>query len=447
MKQIAGRKWLCLFCGAPAGWAMLLLLAFLAGACSPDDGDAPPVLPDTQNPDSPDPQPDPEPNPEPPEPGSGSAPCENGLAGVYPCSGFDLLGQLSLQDLSAASANDVWGWTDPESGAEYALAGLDNGTAFISLDGPEGPGLVGILPSATVSSPWRDIKTYQNHAFIVSEASGHGLQVFDLRQLRDAGSLPATFTPSATYVGFGNAHNIVINEESGFAYVVGTGLDAPYNGGAHFIDIRDPQNPIAAGGYGLNGYTHDAQVVTYTGPDPDYSGREIFIGANENSVVLADITDKDQPEFITELTYPNIGYTHQGWFTEDQQFFLLGDELDEIQTGFGSRTLVFDFTDLDAPFLAFAYNGPTAAIDHNGYVLGDQFYLANYTAGLRLIDLSDIGNGQMRETGYFDTYPNANTTDFNGAWSVYPYLPSGRVLINDINSGLFLVAPAESPIP
>ncbi len=151
---------------------------------------------------------------------------------------------------------------------------------------------MGKLPSATGTSTWRDIKVYQDHAFIVSEAGGHGMQVFDLTKLRNVANAPETFEADTRYTGFGNAHNIVINEASGYAYAVGTDT---FNGGAHFIDIQDPKNPIAAGGYGANGYSHDAQVETYNGPDANYTGQEIFIGANENQVAIVNVTDKNNP--------------------------------------------------------------------------------------------------------------------------------------------------------
>ncbi|WP_445383448.1 choice-of-anchor B family protein [Robiginitalea sp. IMCC43444] len=370
-------------------------------------------------------------------------PCENGMAGDYPCDGYDLVSHIGLSSLNAQSGNDIWGWTDPADGTEYALVGLDNGTAFISLADPETPAYLGKLPSNGGSILWRDIKVYQNHAYIVSEASGHGMQVFDLTQLRGLSGSPQTFAATNTYTAFGNAHNIVINEETGLAVAVGT---STFSGGPHFIDLSDPANPQAAGGFSANGYTHDAQVVTYNGPDPDYAGREILIGANETQVVLVDITDRALPVVIASLSYPNLGYTHQGWFTEDQRYFLLGDELDEISLGFNSRTLVFDFSDLDNPQLSFSYSGPTTAIDHNGYVRGNRFYLANYTAGLRVIDISGIGGQSISEEGFFDTYPANNGPSFNGVWSVYPYFSSGNILINDINSGFFVVR-AASGIP
>ena len=333
----------------------------------------------------------------------------------------------------------MWGWTDSTTGSEYALVGLVNGTAFVDITDDENPIFLGKLPTATVDSPWRDVKVYQDFAFIVAESSDHGIQIFDLTKLRDVTNPPQTFTADQRFTGIGNAHNIVINEAMGFAYPVGTARNDIFNGGVHFIDIRNPLNPIAVGGYGTNGYTHDAQVISYTGPDADYTGSEIFIGSNEDQIAIVDITDKANPAEIATLDYSQLGYTHQGWFTEDQRYFILGDELDEVDFGFNSRTLVFDLEDLDAPTLLTTYIGPTAAIDHNGYVLGDEYFLANYTAGIRVLDISQIGSGDITETGFFDTFPSNNTTSFQGVWSVYPYFESGKILINDINSGLFIV--------
>jgi choice-of-anchor B domain-containing protein len=369
-------------------------------------------------------------------PQTGFLPCNSGMAGIYPCNGYDFLGRISLADFSASSANDIWGWTDNTTGKEYALVGLNNGTAFVDITDTEQLIYLGKLPTATVSSSWRDIKVYQDHAFIVSEAGGHGMQVFDLTKLRNVVNAPETFVADTRYTGFGNAHNIVINEVSGYAYAVGT---ETFNGGAHFINIQDPKNPIAAGGYSANGYSHDAQVVSYNGPDADYTGQEIFIGANENQVAIVDITDKDNPMQISTFQYTNIGYTHQGWFSEDQRYFILGDETDELTFGFDSRTLIFDLSDLDNPILHTTYLGETAAIDHNGYVKGDIFYLANYTAGVRILDISGIDGQSIIEEGFFDTYPSDNTAAFEGVWSVYPYFESEKIIVNDINSGLFVI--------
>ncbi len=365
-----------------------------------------------------------------------SAPCENGMAGEYPCNGFDLIGAIPNTTFSGGRANDIWGWADTTTGKEYAIMGVEDGTVFVDISDNEELLYLGKLPTASVPSRWRDIKVYEDHAFIVSEASGHGMQVFDLTKLRNVTNIPTTFEADARYTGFGNAHNIVINEDTGFAYAVGT---TTFNGGAHFVNIQDPKNPVANNGYGDRGYAHDAQVVTYNGPDTDYTGREIFIGANEDQVVIADVTDKDNPITISSLSYSNFVYTHQGWFTEDQRYFIVGDEEDERLAGFNTRTLIFDLTDLDNPILHYTYLADFTAIDHNGYVKGDEFYLANYTAGVRLLDISGIANEIVSEIAFFDTYPAHNNVAYEGVWSVYPYFASGKILVSDIDTGLFVI--------
>ncbi len=363
-------------------------------------------------------------------------PCQNGFAGPYPCNDYDLMSHITLSTMSAGEGNDSWGWTDPSTGKEYAIIGLNNGTAFIDISDPVNAVYLGKLPTATSNSSWRDVKVYNNHAFIVSEAANHGMQVFDLTRLRNVTNPPQTFTADTRYTNFGNAHNIVINESSGYAFAVGT---STFNGGPHFVNIQNPTNPVAAGGYAMDGYSHDAQVITYSGPDSDYTGREMLIGSNENEVVIVDITDKTNPVTISTINYPNVGYTHQGWFTEDERYFILGDELDETNIGFNTRTIVFDFQDLDNPQQHMIYTGPTAAIDHNGYVKGDLFYLANYRAGVRIIDVATIGSQNMTEVGYFDTYPSSDSAAFNGVWNVYPYFDSGNIVLSDIEGGFFLI--------
>ncbi len=357
--------------------------------------------------------------------------CIGGQAGGFACQGVDLYEVVSLSTMGAAGGNDIWGWTDPTTGSEYALMGVDNGTTFVDITDPEEPVYLGKLPTHTTNSGWRDIKVYADHAFIVSEASGHGMQVFDLTQLGSVTSPPQTFSNTAHYGEFGRAHNLVINEDSGFAYAVGSsdGSDA-CNGGLHMIDISDPTSPTNAGCFGNDGYTHDAQCVNYVGPDVDHVGKEICLASNEDTLTLVDVTDKGNPVQLSRTGYAGAGYTHQGWLTEDQSYFLLDDEGDEGGFGHNTRTYVWDMRDLDAPLLIDRYDATTTNTDHNQYVLGDFVYQANYGAGLRILSLENVADGELTEVAFFDT---------SSAWSVYPYFPSGTVIVSDINLGLFVL--------
>lgn len=369
-------------------------------------------------------------------------PCTSNMAGSFPCNDYDLMDHFDKATLSGGDGSDIWGWTDPLDGKEYAITTFANRTCFLDISDPINPIYVGFLNTNAGNSFWRDVKVYNNHAFIVADNVGpHGMQVFDLTRLRSVASPPENFTADTILTSgwngstIGSCHNIVINETNGVAYLVG--CSSANGGGPMFIDITNPTSPVASGEYTGDGYTHDAQVVTYDGPDPDHQGKEILIGSNESKVVIIDVTNPASPSKISEVTYSNTAYTHQGWFSSDKRYFLVGDEEDESNFGLNTRTIIFDFTDLDNPVYHSQYTGASGAIDHNLYVKGDLAFEANYASGLRVLDISDINN--ITEVGYFDTYPENNNTSFRGAWSVYPYFASGNIIISDINRGFFVV--------
>ena len=390
----------------------------------------------------------------------GEAACTDGSTGPFDCNEIDLVAFLPAASVGVKPGviiNDVWGWTDPETGKEYVLLGRSDAAAFVDISDPVNPVYLGHLPrtEGAIANLWRDIKVYKDHAFIVADGAGaHGMQVFDLTQLRDVRMPPVTFSETAHYDGIASAHNIVINEETGMAYAVGNSMGGETcGGGLHMIDIRNPTNPTFAGcfsdpttGRQGTGYTHDAQCVIYRGPDEDHQGKEICFGANEIALSIADVTDKENPVPIARAEYPNVGYTHQGWLTEDHRYFFMGDEGDEIEGNInGTRTLIWDVIDLDDPVLFKEYFANTKAIDHNQYVKGNFVYQANLLSGLRILDISDIENPV--EVGFFDTVPyDDDLTGFGGAWSNYPFFESGVIVVSSWAEGLFLLKKREKPV-
>lgn len=372
-------------------------------------------------------------------------PCVGGMAGSYPCSNIDLGAFLPNSGIGGGEASSIWGWTDPLTGREYALMGRTNGTAFVDITDPASPVYLGNLPSATGSSSWRELKAFGTYAYIISDSNGqHGMQVFDLRQLRNVPTPPVTFT-SPRYTLFGSAHDITINPDTGYLYVTGisTGGANACSGSLHMIDVRDPGNPLFAGCAG-SAYTHDTTCVVYHGPDAQHRGKEICINSNGNQsnggqVVIIDVTNKGAPALISARSYAGAGYVHQGWLTEDHRYFYLDDELDEMNFGHNSRTYVWDMIDLDNPVLVHTFTGPTAAIDHNQFIVGNRSYQANYRAGLRILDITNPV--APFESAYFDTYPANNNANFNGAWGNYPFFDSGAVIVSSIEQGLFVLLP------
>ena len=379
--------------------------------------------------------------------------CTDGLALGFSCGNVDLSAFLTLADLNATFANDIWGWTDPDTRREYALVGLRNAVAFVDVTDPINPLHVGsLMTHAGASSVWRDMKVYKDHVFVVVDGSGsNGMQVFDLTQLRTVTAPPVLFSETAHYDGVTQAHNVAINEETGFAYILGANDGGrTCGGGLHMVNIQDPLNPSFAGcfadpftGRGT-GYTHDAQCVVYRGPDAEHQGKEICFGANVTAVSIADVTDKANPVALSSAAYPAVGYAHQGWLTEDHRYFVLNDELDELRFPDAikaTRTLIWDVADLDDPVLHVQHFGEAPSIDHNLYIVGDYVFQANYTSGLRILDLGDIDN--PREVAFFDTVPGSDVRQFSGAWSVYPFFESGTIIVSSTGEGLFIVEPTN----
>lgn len=314
---------------------------------------------------------------------------------------------------------------------------------------------MGRLPTQTKSSTWRDIKVIGNYAYIGSEAADHGLQIFDLRKLEKADPAdPVTFPLSsltAHFTGFGSSHNIVANEATQTIFAVGTQRSLRCRGGLWMVDVSNPARPQDAGCVSEDGYVHDAQCVIYRGPMQAYRGREVCFNFNEDSLTIVDVDRRSAPSQLSRTTYKGATYTHQGWLvSDDHKYLLLDDELDEqsrngLAADGHTTTYIVDVQDLTYPVFRGVYKSPVKSIDHNQYTLNGLSYQSNYGSGLRIVDVSSVGQDDsgalFREVGFFDVYPEDDAVGgevaFNGAWSVYPYLKSGYLLLSSMERGVF----------
>jgi len=383
-------------------------------------------------------------------------PCKNGKSSDYGCKSIDMLSFISPKDLTGGvntELNDLWGWTDVSTGKEYGLIGLRNGTSFVDISDPLNPFVVGFLPTATVSATWRDMKVYKDHIYIVADgASMHGVQVFDLTQLRGVTTF-TEFKMTYHYQNLGSVHNIALNEATGYAYATGissaSSSDYKCGGGLHMLDLSNPAEPQFAGcfshdgtGRSGTGYTHDAQIVIYNGPDADYKGKEIAFSSNETALSIGDITDKNNVKIISKFDNANFGYVHQGWLSEDHRYFFVNDELNEYRGSDKEQTtVIFDLKDLDNPKILTTYRSGLKTIDHNNYVKGDLLFQSNYSTGLRVLYINDVRNPV--EVANFDTYSAGDKVSFVGSWSNYPYFESGTILVSSIEEGLFLLKASD----
>lgn len=295
----------------------------------------------------------------------------------------------------AAGYNDCWGYTGPD-GREYALLGVQTGTSILDITDTDNIVEVAFIPSAT--SLWKDIKTYQHYAYVVTEGGG-GLQIIDLADL------PNSATLAATYTGFSTSHNIFIDEDNALLYAEGNAV-AP----VRVLDISDPLNPVQVSTFGIE--CHDIFArnnIAY------------IAEGNSGSIGVYDLNNPANPSLIARFPIPAAGYVHNCWLSDDNQYLITTEETN------GKTVKLWDISDLNNPTITSQYLGPNG-LAHNAFIKRNYAYVSHYEAGLRILDISDPNN--MVEVGYYDT-PDA--------WGTYPFFASGKVLISDINSGLYVV--------
>lgn len=348
--------------------------------------------------------------------------------------GVTQIKNIPLSTFGAGAGNDCWGYVSP-SGREYAIMGMNNRVGFVEITNPANPVVLTTIPHS--SSTWGDIKVYGHYAYAVTEASGTGIQVIDMSQI-DTGVV----TLVRTITSPGRTHNLALNAESGYLYTCGS---RDGTGTTMCFSLLDPANPVRVGANSMTtNYQHDANVVSYTsGP---LAGREIWYGCSENrGVDIYDVTNKNAPFLIKRVVYPTMGYCHQAWLSADRKYLYVDDELDETNAGgtLNTRSLIFNVEDPANAFYVGTFTSGLPSIDHNQYVVDGFTFQANYQSGLRIFDLTKNPEVPV-QIGSFDTFPSSDGAEFNGAWSTYPFFPSGTVIVSDINSGLFILDATEA---
>ena len=383
--------------------------------------------------------------------------CTNGVAGQFACSNIDLIAHIPLNELGGnTQGNDIWGHYDLNDGREYALMGLRNGTAVVDITTPDDPQVISRIPGQDTT--WRDIKVLQqfsasegvwkSYAYVTADNASVGLQIIDLNELPVRATLASTDTTDIS------AHNIYLSNVDYSTGVPLPGLQ-PFlhlagsnrNGGSFntfaLTNPIDPEPVYRNASNARANYSHDVASMAVFDERKDSQCTnasdycEILFDFNENDVRLWDKTNNQAPVELSRTSYPLASYVHSGWWSEDKLVMSVHDELDEQSYGINTTLRFFDISDFTQPVLLSTYTGPTRAIDHNGFVRGNRYYMSNYERGLTVLDISNPAT--PTDAGFFDTYPVSNLPAFNGAWGTYPFLPSGLILVSDINSGLYVV--------
>ncbi|MBL7940932.1 MAG: choice-of-anchor B family protein [Flavobacteriales bacterium] len=346
-----------------------------------------------------------------------------GLAGLLQAqTNITFEGRLSYEDLHNSNIANIWGYTD-EFGTEYALIGVNGnnggdpgGLSIVDLSDPADPVEIYFLPGPV--SIWREIKVWNDHAYVTTEAENGGLTIVDLRPLPQSTDLPSTVFMAPDW---DNSHSLFI-DENGRLFIFGANRGA---GGAIMYDLtQDPMVPVEVGSYDPL-YIHDG----FARGDTLYAAHVL-----NGFFSIVDVSDPAAPEFIRSQMTPNA-FTHNVWLDAS------GDHLFTTDERTGAYIGSYDISDpTDIRFLDKLRSDPgSGAIPHNTYWLPSGHVVQSYyTYGVSIYDASRPDN--LVEVGSYDTSPISGD-GFFGAWGVYPFFASGRLIVSDIEEGLFVLDP------
>lgn len=331
-------------------------------------------------------------------------------------SGLGLLGAAVAQDSlntrvvghldNYGAYSDIWGYTT-QDGRELAILGTQNGTSIVDVTNPGAAQEIAFI--AGPSSVWRDMKTHAGYGYVVTEGGGGGMLIVDLEA-----NPPDSITTYA--INFDTAHNIAIAD--GYAYIIGARQSNTF-AGTRIVSLANPTSPVEVGSF-TQFYIHDCVVRD----DMMYAS-----AINNDFQAIVDVSNKAAPVVVASWSWAGNN-AHSCDLSTDGRYILTTDEVT------GGRLRIFDISNLNDIRQVASYTPNSAAIIHNVYVRGDLAFISFYTEGLRILDITAPENPV--EVGYYDTFPGASG-GFNGAWGAYPYTPSGRIYVSDIQSGLFVV--------
>jgi len=338
---------------------------------------------------------------------------------------------LGLQDKYNRYSN-IWGYTDA-NGNEYALVGADIGLSVVNITDPARPVEVDFVPGPGPTR-WREIKTYSHYAYVVSEEEApnqySGIQIVDLSTLPDSvKSFHSYLWPNVTAAN-ANAHSISV-DAAGYLYIQGgrsTFGTGGLSGGVRILSLADPKNPAPVSVYNPR-YVHDS-----------FTRNNLLFNSNIQDggrVDVLDISNRANPRLLTSIIYPN-GFSHNSGTTEDGNYLITTDEIEDLTVKFWDIRVLWDgdpSNDSNIELVA-EVAVPLGSIAHNVHVRDNYAFIAHYTEGVKILDISDPRN--PAEVGYYDTF-RPNAFGFNGDWGVFPYFPSGNFVVSDIQSGLYVL--------
>ncbi len=330
-----------------------------------------------------------------------------GTAGLYGQESLNVQLLATFNQYSATGYNDCWGYTAPD-GREYALLGVRSGTSILDITDTPTLNEIAFIPNPAASSSWKDIKTYRHYAYVVNE-SGGGLQIIDLS------GLPDTAFVANTYTGFLRSHNIYIDTTDALLYAEGDSAGIA----VRVLSLANPTQPVQVSVFGIE--CHDIFAA---------NKRAYVSEGTMRSFSIYDMTNPSSPALLKRDTIPSGGYVHNAWLSDDGIYLMTTEET------VGKTVKLWNVSNLNSITLAGEYLGPSS-LAHNTHIKGNYAYISHYKDGLRIVDIS--APPALTEAGFYDTYVMSLPGDFHGAWGAFPFFRSGKILISDIETGLYVV--------
>jgi len=301
-----------------------------------------------------------------------------------------------------SSYGGIWGYTDSVSGLEYALlCSRSQGLSIIDINSSP-PIEVGFVSQGVYGVGTQEVRTYSHYAVVCMDGISSG--IIDLTDVTN---------PQVISTIPNGQHTLQVYKD----YALFAGGGSPI--GLEIFDISDPENPTFVSSYDPY-YYHDYAIRNDTLAAFAIYGQGIDI---------LDISNIAFPDLIGHFNYPGSG-SHNGVFSDDGCYLFVGDEI-----GQGKWTRVFDVSDLDSiAYVSDIIVDPNAIV-HNCELKGNHLFIAHYIHGLRIWNVSDPP--EPYEVAFYDTHPQPST-GYAGAWGVYPYFASGKIVVSDMQNGLFV---------
>ena len=324
--------------------------------------------------------------------------------------------------------NGVWGWDDG-NGNEYALVGSTAGTYFVNVTNPAAPVVADFVAGRRNNCIWREIKTYTHYAYLISDdGSPNSFQIVDLQYLPD--SVHVVYDNDAL---FERAHTLFVDGNKLYCASVKGGV-FPGQSSMAVFSLVNPELPFL-----LRSLNNDFSLPSNSVHDMFVRNDTVYASCGFDGLFLFKFNSStNQFSLINSLTtYPQQGYNHSSALTDDSQTLVF---MDEVPDGLGVKLM--DVSNLSNLTVNRVFHSNTGATPHNPFVVGNTCYIAYYQDGLYVYDISNPAQETL--LGYFDTHHQTplgsyQSPAYAGAWGAYPFLPSGRILVSDMQNGLYVL--------